>query len=163
MNRYVIHAVTLTMGLTLGVAVDRAMSGPRGNGMAVRNAGGYLQPATLQASPTSAGNSQDLAAFRAMIREELTLAAARGAAATKATESAGATAPPPAATPQEVQEAAQAVQNIISGGAWSDLQREQFHQRIASLDPAAREQAMQQLVQAIDNGSLKVSTRGPLL
>jgi hypothetical protein len=55
----------------------------------------------------------------------------------------------------------QAANDIIAGGQWGDGERIRFHQQLAQLDPVQREQAMQNLVQAIDSGSLKVATEGP--
>jgi len=66
----------------------------------------------------------------------------------------------PPSLPRQQQEAIQVAHDILAGGQWGDVERITFHQQLAQLDPA---QAMQRLVQAIDNGSLKVATVGPPL
>jgi hypothetical protein len=164
-----IGGVSLVLGLVIGAGLVRTpTSDPQAN--SVRTAASassgtslaHLQPVSGPAASLDAGQ------MRAILREEL------GAALTSALANSGgngrselastqASAPLVTASPQQQQDALQAANDIIAGGQWGDEERISFHQQLAQLNPAQAEQAMQTLVQAIDSGSLNVSTEGPPL
>jgi hypothetical protein len=109
---------------------------------------------------TGSGVTLDLAPIRAMVREELAAALSR---APGAGVQAGSSSPPAevsSASPQQQQDAIQAISGLMEGGNWGNDERASFHQQLGQLDPQQREAAMQRLVQAINSGNLRVATAG---
>ena len=168
---FLVSSALVAVGLVGGMGLERilASDSAAGKPQADVSAGSGTSLARFQ--PLHATSSPlDSSQMRAMLREEL--AAALTSALANATGN-GRSVPGPAVTqvstpvvttsPQQQQEAIQIASDILAAGQWGDVERMTFHQQLAQLDPVQREQAMQRLVQAIDNGSLKVSTVGPPL
>jgi hypothetical protein len=166
-----VSSALLVVGLVSGVSLDRILAGdaPASTpGASISASSGTSLASRQPAYGTSA--SIDAGQMRSMLREELgsALTAAlarsgdngRAAAEPRSTQ---ASAPVMTTSPQQQQEAIQVANDLVTGGQWGDSERISFHQQLAQLDPAQAEQAMQRLVQAIDSGSLKVSTEGPPL
>jgi len=123
----------------------------------------------------SAGRADvDMAALRALIREEMTAALARAGSGLPTAPPQGrsggaptASTPAPAALSPEEQaarrEALEQVNAMVVQGTWGNEQRMSFQEKLSMLDPQQREQAMQRFATAINNGTLTVTTDGPPL
>jgi hypothetical protein len=163
---FLICGVSIALGVVAGLGVHltrTAGPAPAVPRLAIQPSASVPQAAPLQTSSV-ASSSIDVAQIRAMMREELAGALARQQPGP------GGTAPAAKAdvpvSPELQRKSLQAVQEanaLIAGGEWGDDQRESFHQKMAFMSATQQEEAMQRLVQAIDNGSLKVSTMGPPL
>lgn len=157
----VVASALLLTGLVTGMGVERFMTV---DSAATHRTGGSVPLVRLQ-SNSAAPASLDTLQLRALLREELgtALTAALANSGTGNSRAAPALPTPVVTTsPQQQQEAMQAAHAIIESGQWGSLERMNFHQQLAQLDPVQREQAMQALVQAIDNGSIELSG-GPAL
>jgi hypothetical protein len=112
----------------------------------------------------SAGRAADAdsSQMRALIREEMTAVLAARSGGSAAT-------PTPVHTPvspeqqAERRQALEEIDALVTQGAWGNEQRASFRQKLVTLDPEQREQALSQIAMAINNGSLQVSTDGPPL
>jgi hypothetical protein len=165
MHRFVLIGVTLAIGIGMGTLLDRNLLNSRES--VADGADGDIPSAPLQGTlslPGSTGTSAvtlDIEPLRAMVREELALASAKTQGRPDGRSVAAPSAQINEATAELRRDSLQAVDTMISSGQWGDEERNAFHQKLAVLDPQQREQAMQQLVQALNSGSLKVSTVGP--
>ena len=161
-------SVLVALGLVAGAGLDRilASDSPAGRSGTQVNASGspplaHLQPANASSS------SVDVSQLRAIVREELATALTAALATSDGngrsvpvSAAMQASMPVVATSPQQQQEAMQAANDIVAGGQWGVDERMNFHQHLAMLDPAQVEQAMQNLVKAIDSGALKMSPDG---
>jgi len=170
MSRSILITVSLACGFVLGAGIDRYMmldsrtvDSPATKVAEVR-AGGVVPPVQAQPAKTTSA-AADSSQMRTMLREELgtALTTALAGVSGSATASNPAVAPAPAAPVKQQQEALLAASEIINAGQWGEQERISFHQKLATLDPEMREQAMQKLVQAIDSGALKSPNGGPPL
>jgi hypothetical protein len=161
-----ICGVSIALGVVAGVGLhltrttDSTPVVPR---LETQHTGSVPQTSSLQ-TQSYGSSGVDVAQIRAIMREELAGALARqqpGSGGTAA--SAKADAPVSPEIQRKSQQAVQEANALIAGGEWGDEQRESFHQKMAFMSAAQQEDAMQRLVQAIDSGSLKVSTIGPPL
>jgi hypothetical protein len=109
--------------------------------------------ATMDATATI-----DTAQLRSMIREEI--AAASGGATSKA-QPADAPAPVSADVLAQREVALQAINAAVAGGVWGEDERLLLHQNLALLAPEQIEQALKQVVRALNDGQLQVTTKGP--
>lgn len=165
MNKLVLIGVTLAVGIGMGTLLDRHLN-PARDGIEA-SAEGNAPSAPLQGTlsvPGTSGTSAvtfDIEPLRAMIREELALASSKLQTKPDARPVAASGAEVNEASPEQRRDSLQAVDTLINSGHWGDEERNTFHQRLAALDPQQREQAMQQLVQALNSGTLKASTVGP--
>jgi hypothetical protein len=159
MNKFVLLGVTLTAGIGMGALLDRNLFNPSHAALEVSPP---LQ-GTLSVPGTSVTSavSFDIEPLRAMVREELALASSKAQAKSGASSSVPQPAPVAEASSEQRRDSLQAVDTLISSGHWGNEERNTFHQKLAVLDPQQREQAMQQLVQALNSGTLKASTEGP--
>ena len=110
----------------------------------------------------------DAGELRSVMRQELAVALANAARSTSLPGQPSAVLPPAAPLPAAVtlpqrREALQAASAIVAAGQWGPEERLSFHQQLTLLDAADREQAMQELVHAIDNGSIRLSPDAPFL
>jgi anti-sigma28 factor (negative regulator of flagellin synthesis) len=166
MNKVVLMSVSLAIGIGLGTFIDRnLLSTPKASLEASADGSSPSAPIQATLADSGAAVTLDVEPIRAMLREELNAALARSQAApgSAQTQQLSVSAPASTLSVQQQHDTLQAVEGLVSGGHWGDEERNDFHQKLAQLDPQQREQAMQQLVQAINNGSLKVSTNGPPL
>jgi hypothetical protein len=161
-----ICGISLVLGVLAGVGfhlsrtADTPPAVPR---LETQHSGGVPQTMRLQ-TQNVAPSGVDAAQIRAMMREELAGALARqqpGPGGTAPT--AKADEPPSPEIQRKSQQAVQEANALIAGGEWGDQQRESFHQKMAFMSATQQEEAMQRLVQAIETGSVKVSTIGPPL
>jgi len=161
LNKLGLIGVSLSVGIGMGTLLDRNLFNPTHDG-GEANAPSALLQGTLTVSGASGPSavSFDIEPLRAMVREELALAASK----TQPNSDARAVAAPRAetndASPEQRRDSLQAVDTLINSGHWGDEERNAFHQKLAALDPQQREQAMQQLLQALNSGALKASTVG---
>jgi len=171
MSKSILITVSLACGVVFGAGIDRyVMLDSRTVAPAIANVtevrtGGItppVQPQQTKATTATLDSSQ----MRAMLREELgtaLTAALAGVSGNASTSKPAIAAPTTAAPPKQQQEALLAASEIISSGQWGEQERNSFHQKLGTLDPEMREQAMQRLVQAIDSGTLKSPNGGPPL
>ena len=156
----VFSSMLFACGIVAGVGLDRiaASESPAAQSSKAGSAGSVSPFARLQSGSATA--SLDAVQIRAMLREELgaalTSALANSSGDARYAEQPSVAAPVVMASAQQQEDALEAANAIIAGGEWGDIERIGFHQQLAQLDPVQREQAMQNLVQAIDNGSLKM-------
>jgi hypothetical protein len=166
MHKFVLLGVTLTAGIGMGALLDRNLFNPSHVAVEV-SADGNAPSAPLQGTLSVAGTSVtsavsfDIEPLRAMVREELALASSKALAKSGASSSVPQPAPVAEASSEQRRDSLQVVDTLISSGHWGNEERNTFHQKLAVLDPQQREQAMQQLVQALNSGTLKASTEGP--
>jgi hypothetical protein len=166
MSKAVLISVSLAIGIGLGTFIGRnLLSTPQNSASLEASADGVSPSAPVQATLADSGAAVtlDIEPIRAMLREELNAALARSQGSQADAQAQLQPAPASTLSVQQQRDTLQAVEGLVSGGHWGDEERNDFHQKLAQLDPQQREQAMQQLVQAINNGSLKVSTNGPPL
>jgi hypothetical protein len=163
---FLICGVSIVLGVIAGVGVHRTRTTDPASVMpllATQHASSVLQTLPLQTQSVGA-NGLDAAQIRAMMREELAGALARQQPGPGGTApSAKADEPVSPEIQRKSQQAVQEANALIASGEWGDEQRESFHQKMAFMSAAQQEEAMQRLVQALDSGSLKVSTLGPPL
>jgi hypothetical protein len=158
-----ICGVSIALGVLVGVGFHltrTAGTTPVVPRLETQHTGSVPQTLRFEAQ-NGASSTLDAAQIRAMMREELAGALARqqpGAA-----PSAKADQPVSPEIQRKSQQAVQEANALIAGGVWGDEQRESFHQKMAYMSAAQQEEALQRLVQAIDGGSLKISTIGPPL
>ena len=163
MSKVVLIGVSLAAGLGLGMFLDRNLqSTPPSSTPSEVAADGIVPSAPLQGELAATGSAVtfDIEPMRAMVREELAAALSRLPAGNAQVGSRPIAVEVNPISPEQRQEAAQAVDGLIAGGNWGNEERNTFHQKLGQMNPQQREAAMQQLVQAINSGSLKVSTRG---
>jgi len=155
MIKNIFSGLLLACGIVAGVSFERIAAS---DSAAVHASSAVGSPSYVQ--PVKATASLDEGQVRAILREELaaalTAALANSGADAGHMEQSSIASPVVTASLQQQQDALEAANAIIAGGEWGDIERIGFHQQLAQLDPVQREQAMQNLVQAIDNGSLKM-------
>jgi hypothetical protein len=123
-----------------------------------------MQLSQLQARP-SASTGIDLAQLHEAIREELSVAAAQlSRPGSKQAEVAAVTAAAPQSAEVLAQrhEAVQSIQGMISNGQWGAAERASFQEKLASLDPQQAEQALDQVLIALNSGTVQAQTTQPL-
>jgi hypothetical protein len=59
-------------------------------------------------------------------------------------------------------EALQDIQGMIAKGEWGITERVEFQQRLAVLDPEQAQQALQQVLIGLNNGTIQALTNQPL-
>jgi len=163
MSKVVVIGVSLAAGLGLGVFLDRNLQDtPHSSTASEVTADGIDPSAPFRGVVATTGSAVtfDVEPMRAMVREELAAALSKLAAGTAQAGSPTIAAEVNSISPEQRQEAIQAVDGLIASGNWGNEERNTFHQKLGQMNPQQREAAMQQLVQAINGGSLKVSTRG---
>jgi len=161
-----ICGVSIALGVIAGVSVHLTRTaGPTPAVPRLETQHTGTVPQTIPFQTQNVGSAGlDAAQIRAMMREELAGALARQQPGPGGSPAAAkADAPVSAEIQRKSQQAVQEANALIAGGEWGDEQRESFHQKMAFMSAAQQEDAMQRLVQAIDSGSVKVSTLGPPL
>jgi hypothetical protein len=154
-----IGSALLLFGVASGMGLDRLLTSD-GSASQADSAGGGIAPVAHFAATRQSSVTIDADQIHTIVREELSSALQR----TQGKASSGpSTQVVTTASPQQQREALDSVNTILSAGQWGTIERGNFHRQLALLTPEEAEQAMQQLVQAIDNGSLKVSIHGPML
>jgi len=105
----------------------------------------------------------DMAKLRAAIREELAAAAtSQGADKQPTTTAAKESVPASAELVARRREALQDIQGMISKGEWGSAERIEFQQRLAVLEPEQAQQALQQVLIGLNNGTIQALTHLPL-
>jgi hypothetical protein len=122
-----------------------------------------MQLSQLQARP-SASTGIDLAQLHEAIREELAVADAQlSRPGSKQAEVAAVKAAPQSAEVlAQRHEAMQSIQGMISNGQWGEAERASFQEKLASLDPQQAEQALDQVLIALNSGTVQAQTTQPL-
>lgn len=157
MNK-IVPFVTLAVGLGLGAWWGLHQVAPEAAPVAMRPVMQLTNSANLPGSLVGI----DVAALRALLREELA-AVLRSKEGIKPASSQAQAAPVSPETLVKRREAQADVDALIAGGVWGDEQRFDFQQKILLLDAEQREHAMQELVIHLNGGALKVETNGPPL
>jgi hypothetical protein len=167
-NKVIFHTVILTAALSLGAVIDRyVLTAAHDKKQIGFGADGNSPSASF---PTAACTSatKDLEPIRAIIKEELAIALSakptrvkRGAEEPAAEAVVASPSLQQQETASQQEEAMQLLDALINNGTWGDEQRAQFQQIRGVLNPVQNEQAMQRLVEAVNNGHLRVSTTGP--
>ena len=166
MNKVALIGLSVVVGIGMGTLLDRNLLGPSHAAMET-GADGISPSAPLQGASSTPSPSDTTVVsigvepLRAMIREEMALALTKAQAGPDARSAAPQAAPAPQASAEQQRQSLQAVDTLMTGGHWGNEERNTFHQKLALLDPQQREQAMQQLMQALNSGALKVATDGP--
>jgi hypothetical protein len=159
-------SVTLAIGLSLGACLNRVLSNDDPTVVPIARSLPALEAARPAAVAVASGNS-DSEQVRAVIREELAAALAKqdghGRSWTAGSQSAPQATQTTKLTPEQSREVMQEANAIITNGQWGIVERARFHEKLAMLDPVQAEQEMQQLVKAIDNGSVPLVDGHPIL
>lgn len=163
MHKSITYALAVTCGAGLGLIIDRQL--PRATADAPVAA--FCSPGAPMTTAAGSFASQalpDLERLRAAIREDVRaeLATALAPGSNTGTRSVGAAgdSAASAASAQQVQEATQTANAILSSGVWTVAQNSALQNQLADLDPDQREAIMQRLVEAMHNGSLRRPGRG---
>lgn len=109
-------------------------------------------------------NSADIDKLRLVIREELRSANNAMREVSLCEESAAATIDQRPTEPEQTVEftdTKQFVESKIRGGVWNEEDRYLLRERLSDLSPIQSEDIMEQLIVAINNGSIKLSLEGP--
>ena len=156
----VVGGALLIAGLAGGVILDRCAL-IKANASGTESVGGVMPLTLLPSTPVSAV-TLDADQMRAIVREELALAATRTQAVDRRAPQAK-PAPVNSASTQEQHQAAVRAEAIIQTGQWGNAERSDFRQQLGLMSPEERERVTQQWIQAMESGSVKVSTTGPML
>ena len=157
-RRWSVCALSVAIGAGAGWALHGSSS-PDTN--ASQAATPVLQLVPSLSQPGSSG--LDLAQLHAVIREELA-ATSIGQAANKQSAITAAKENVPASRELVAQrrEALQDIQTMMASGEWGDKERTEFQRKFAVLDPEQARQALQQVMQGLNNGSIQALTKVPL-
>ncbi len=159
-------SVTLAIGLSLGACLNRVLSNDDPTAVpTARSLPAFV--AERPAAAAAATSTPDSEQMRAVIREELAAALpkqdGRGRSWTAGSQSAPQATQATKLTPEQSREVMQEANAILTNGQWGIVERARFHDKLGMLDPVQAEQEMQQLVKAIDNGSIPLVDGHPML
>ncbi|MBS0416518.1 MAG: hypothetical protein JSR66_02310 [Proteobacteria bacterium] len=105
----------------------------------------------------------DVAAIKAIVRDELASALGRPSQVGALTQPASPRQPVSPQILAQQREAAETIDALIAGGIWGEEQRRAFHQKLLMLDSQQRRHALKQLMTGINSGAIHVTVSGPPL
>jgi len=147
-----------TLSLILGAGISWFAQGYNAGGGADPGAAVTAHVVQLQTQPTGS-TGIGLAQLHNAIREELSAVAA---SQTGSKQPATSPAPVSAELMAQRREALREIQDMVAGGSWGDAERISFHRKLDLLDPQQAQQALQELMMGLNNGTIQVQTNSPL-
>jgi hypothetical protein len=154
-------AVSVVIGAGVGWALHGAGS-PDTNESATPAQARVAQLVFSQPQP-AAQSGLDMTQLRSAIREELAAASrSQGPNKQPTTNAATESVPASAELVARRREALQDIQGMVAKGEWGITERVEFQQRLAVLDPEQAQQALQQVLIGLNNGTIQALTNQPL-